>query len=72
MVFGRKPKLPLNLEIMPDIKVWGTFKDYYNLLKIDSIICYNLLQDFKSKILAMINKDKNFFQYKNRDLVWST
>ena len=32
LVFGRKPKLLLNLETMPDIKVSGTFKDYYNLL----------------------------------------
>ena len=32
LVFGRKPKLLLNLETMPDIKISGTFKDYYNLL----------------------------------------
>ena len=31
-VLGRKPKLHLNLETMPDIKFSGTFKDYYNLL----------------------------------------
>ena len=30
--FGRKPKLLLNLETTPDIKVSGTFKDYYELL----------------------------------------
>ena len=32
LVFGRKPKLFLNLEIMPNIKVSGTFKVYYELL----------------------------------------
>ena len=32
LVFGRKPKLLLNLETILDIKVSGTFKDYYNLL----------------------------------------
>ena len=32
LVFGRKPKLLLNLEIIPDIKVPRTFKDYYNIL----------------------------------------
>ena len=32
LVFGRKPKLLLNLETMPDIKVSGTYRDYYNLL----------------------------------------
>ena len=31
LVFSRKPKLFLNLETMPDIKILGTFKDYYNL-----------------------------------------
>ena len=29
LVLGRKPKLLLYLETTPDIKVWGTFKDYY-------------------------------------------
>ena len=32
LVFGRKPKILLNLETTPDIKVSGTFKDYYELL----------------------------------------
>ena len=27
LVFGRKPKLLLNLETMPDMKVLGTFTD---------------------------------------------
>ena len=30
--FSRKPKLPLNLVPAPDVKVSGTFKDYYILL----------------------------------------
>ena len=32
LVFGRKPKLPLNQETTSDIKVLGTFKDYCDLL----------------------------------------
>ena len=32
LVFRRKPKVLLNLETTPDIKVSGMFKDYYNLL----------------------------------------
>ena len=32
LVFGRKPKLLLDLETNPDIKVFGTFKHYYTLL----------------------------------------
>ena len=31
LIFGQKPKLLLNLETMPLIKVSGTFKDYYNM-----------------------------------------
>ena len=63
LVFGRKPNLLLNLEVTPDIKVAGTFKDYYNLLN-------KLLQDFKFRRLPMINKDRNFFQYNSGDLVY--
>ena len=32
LVFGRKPKILLNLETTPDIKVSGSFKEYYDLL----------------------------------------
>ena len=32
LVFGRKPKILLTLETMPDIKVSGSLKEYYNLL----------------------------------------
>ena len=32
LVFGRKPKILLNLVTMPDIKVLGKFKDYHELL----------------------------------------
>ena len=32
LVFGRKPKLLLDVKTDPDIKVVGTFKEYYRLL----------------------------------------
>ena len=32
LTFGRKPKLFINLESNPDIKVSRTFKEYYELL----------------------------------------
>ena len=56
LVFSRKPKLLLNLETMPDIKVSRTFKDYYNMLNKRLQYLHKLLQDFKSKRLAMIKK----------------
>ena len=70
LVFGRKPKMLLNLETMPDIKVSGTFKDYHTLLNKRLKYLHDLLQNFKSKRIAMINKDRAFFQYNSRDLVY--
>ena len=32
LTFGRKPRPLLNLDSNPDIKVSGTFKEYYELL----------------------------------------
>ena len=70
LVFGRKPKLLLNLDTMPDIKVSGTFKDYHKLLNKRLKYLYELLQNFKSKRITMINKDIAFFQYNSGDLVY--
>ena len=71
MVFGRKPKLLfLNLEMMPNIKVSGTFKDYYELLNKRLQYLHKLLQDFKSKRLAMINKNRTLFQCNSGDLIY--
>ena len=60
LVFSRKPKLLLDLETNPDIKVSGTFKDYHMLLHKRFKYLHKLLQDFKLKRLAMINKDRGF------------
>ena len=70
LVFGRKLKLLLNLETIPDIKVSGTFKDYYNMLNKRLEYLNRLLQDFRSKRLVMINEDRNFFHYNSGDFVY--
>ena len=70
LVFGRKPTVLLHIETMPDITVVGTFKDYYDLLNKRQEYLHNLLQDFKLKRLAVINKDRAFFQYDSEDLVY--
>ena len=70
LVFNRKPKLLLNLETTPDIKVSETFKDCYNLLNKGLQYLHKLLQNFKSKRLAMINNGRTFFQYNSRNLVY--
>ena len=68
LVFGRKPKLLFNLRTITDIKISGTFKDYYKLLNKRLQYLHKSLQDFKSKSLAIINKDRTFFQYNSGDL----
>ena len=60
LVFGRKPKILLSLDTMPDIKVSGTFKDYHELLNKRLKYLHQLLQNFVSKRIAMINKDRAF------------
>ena len=69
LAFGRKPKLLLNLETAPNIKVSGTFKCYNALPNKRFEYLHKLFQDFKFKRLAMINKDRTFFQYNRGDLV---
>ena len=70
LIFGRKPTSLLDLESTPDIKVSGRFKGYYDLLNKRLKYWHNLLLNFKSKRLAVINKDRAFFQYNSGDLVY--
>ena len=49
LVFGRKPKILLDLETDPDIKVSGTYQDYYTLLNKRLPYLQNYLQNFKLK-----------------------
>ena len=70
LVFSRKPKVLLDLETYPDIKVSGMFKDYYTLLNKRLKYLQNILHQFKSKHLVMINKDSKNFQYNSGDLVY--
>ena len=65
LTFGRKPKALWNLESNPDIKVSRTFKEYYELLNKRIKCLQDILFNFKSKRLVMINKDRGFFQYKS-------
>ena len=55
---------------MPDIKVSGSFKEYYESLNKRLKYLHYIIQNFKSKRLEMINKDRMFFQYNSRDLVY--
>ena len=70
LTYGRKPRPLLNLDSNPDIKVSGTFREYYELLNKKLKYLHDMPLNFKSKRLAMINEDRAFFQYKGRDLVY--
>ena len=46
------------------------FIEYYELLNKRLKYLHDTLLNFKSKRLAMINKDRAFFQYRSGDLVY--
>ena len=70
ITFGRKPKLLPNTGSNPDIKVSRNFREYYELLNKRIKYLQDILFNFKSWRLAMINKDRENFQYKGGDLVY--
>ena len=69
LTFGMKPKLLLNVDSNPNIKVSRNFKEYYKLLNKRIKYLQDILFNLKSQRLAMINKDRENFQYKGGDLV---
>ena len=52
------------------MKVSGTPKGCFTPLNKRLQYLHKLLQDFKSKRLIMINKDRTYFQYNSGDLVY--
>ena len=69
--FGRKPNLLLDLKTDPDIKISGTYREYFTQLGKRLEYLHKLLQDSQMKRLALINKDRDNFQYNSGDLVTS-
>ena len=70
LTFGRKPKMLLNTETNPDIRASTNFKEYYQLLNKRVKYLQDLLFNFKSQRLAMINQNRENFQYRGGDLVY--
>ena len=54
----------------PDIKVSGTYREYFIQLGKRLEYLHKLLQDFWMKRLALINKDRDDFQYNSGDSVY--
>ena len=67
LVFGRKPKILLDLKTAPDFKVSEMYADYYALSEKRLKYLQNTLQLFKSRCLAMVNKNCKDFQYNSGD-----
>ena len=70
LTFGRKPKLLLNMVTNPDIKVSRNFKEYYDSLNKRIKYLQDILFNFRSQRLAMIDKNRENFQYRGGDLVY--
>ena len=70
LVIGGRPKMLINIETDLDIKVSGTYKDYHTLLTKRLDYLQNMLQNFKMKCLALLNRDREYFQYNSGDLVY--
>ena len=70
LVLRRKPQILINIETDPDIKVSGMFKNYHTLLTKRLDYLQKMLQNFKMKWLALLNKDREYFQYNSGDLVY--
>ena len=54
----------------PDVKVSGTYREYFLQLRKRLEYLHKFLQDFWMKRLALINKDRDDFQYNSGDLVY--
>ena len=70
LTFGRKPKSLLNVETNPDIKGSRNFRECYDLLNKRIKYLQDILFNFRSQRLAMINKNREIFQYRGGDLVY--
>ena len=70
LVFGRRPKILINIETDLDIKFSGTYKDYHMLLTKRLDYLQNMLQNFKMKCLALLNRCREYLQYNSGDLVY--
>ena len=70
MTFGRKPNVLLNIESNLDIKVSNTFKECYELLNKRIKYLQDILFNFKLQRLAIINKEREDFQYRGGVLVY--
>ena len=71
LTFGREPKLLLNTETNPDIKVLKNFDEYYDLLNKRIKYLQDILFNFNSQRLDMINKNRENFQYRGGSCLYN-
>ena len=70
LMFGRNPKILIDIETDPDIKVSGNFTEYYKLLEKQLRYLQDIMEQFKSKHSVMINKNCEDLQHTSGDLVY--
>ena len=70
LTIRREPRTLLNVETDPDVRISGTYKDYHTLLTKRLKYLQNMLQNFQSKHIALINKVREYFQYNQGYIVY--
>ena len=70
LVFGRKLKLLLDLEMDPDIKVLGTCREYFIPTMQKTRIFAQIFARFLVEKISSKNKFRDDFQYNSGDLVY--
>ena len=70
LILGGNPRVLIDLKTDPNVKVSGTYKEYYELLNKRLEYLWKLLFDFKLKKHLMPTKKGSSFNYKLGDLVY--
>ena len=70
LTFGGKPRPLINLDSNPDIKVFGTFIEYYEAPEQENKVPTKHSFQFQIQEVSNDYKDRAFFQYKSGDLVY--
>ena len=70
LVYGKKPKLFIDLETNPDVTVSRSFKDYYESLEKRLKYLHNILLKYRSNRQALVNKNVEPYYYQKYDLVY--
>ena len=61
LVFGRRPKILLDLETEPDIKVSGSYKEYFMLLNKKATVATEFVANFQNEMFGTYQQGQGLF-----------